>query len=58
MELRRIKVGPTVDSFWLVDEGLENGENVVYEGLQKVKPGMTVNPVLTKIERNNKETGN
>jgi membrane fusion protein (multidrug efflux system) len=58
VELRRIKVGPTVDSFWLVDEGLENGENVVYEGLQKVKPGMTVNPVLTKIERNNKETGN
>ena len=58
VELRRIKVGPTIDSFWLVDEGLENGENVVYEGLQKVKPGMTVNPVLTKIERNNKETGN
>ena len=58
VELRRIKVGPTVDSFWLVDEGLNNGEKVVYEGLQKVKPGMTVNPVLTNVERNNKETGN
>jgi len=58
VELRRIKVGPTVDSFWLVDEGLNNGEKVVYEGLQKVKPGMTVNPVLTKVERINKETGN
>ena len=58
VELRRIKVGPTIDSFWLVDEGLNNGEKVVYEGLQKVKPGMTVNPVLTKVERNNKETGN
>ncbi len=58
VELRRIKVGPTIDSFWLVDEGLKNGEKVVYEGLQKVKPGMTVNPVLTKVERNNKETGN
>ena len=58
VELRRIKVGPTIDSFWLVDEGLNNGEKVVYEGLQKVKPGMTVNPVLTKVERNNNETGN
>jgi membrane fusion protein, multidrug efflux system len=56
VELRRIKVGPTIDSFWLVNEGLKNGERVVYEGLQKVKPGMTVNPVLTKVERNNKET--
>jgi len=58
VELRRIKVGPTIDSFWLVEEGLNNGEKVVYEGLQKVKPGMTVNPVLTKVERNTKETGN
>ena len=56
--LRRIIVGPTIDSFWLVDEGLNNGERVVYEGLQKVKPGMTVIPVLTKAERTNKETGN
>jgi membrane fusion protein (multidrug efflux system) len=58
VELRRIIVGPTIESFWLVKEGLKKGEKVVYEGLQKVKPGMTVNPVLTKVERNNKETGN
>jgi len=58
VELRRIEVGPTINSFWLVTKGLKNGEKVVYEGLQKVKPGMTVNPVLTKVERNNNETGN
>jgi len=58
VELRRIIVGPTIGSFWLVEEGLKNGEKVVYEGLQKVKPGMMVNPVLTKVEQNNKETGN
>ena len=51
VELRRIVVGPTIDSFWLIEEGLSNGERVIYEGLQKVKPGMTVNPVLTKVER-------
>jgi len=58
VKLRRIIVGPTIDSFWLVEEGLNNGEKVVYEGLQKVKPGMTVNPVLTKVKRTSKETGN
>ena len=51
VELRRIVVGTTIDSFWLIEEGLSNGERVIYEGLQKVKPGMTVNPVLTKVER-------
>jgi membrane fusion protein (multidrug efflux system) len=58
VELRRIKVGPTIDSYWLVEEGLNNGENVIYEGLQKVKPGVTVNPVLAKVKKTNKETGN
>lgn len=56
VELRRIKVGPTIGSFWLVEEGLKNGEKVIYEGLQKVKPGMTVNPVLAKVDQNKNET--
>lgn len=58
VEIRRIKVGPTIDSFWLVKEGLNDGEKIVYEGLQKVKPGMKVNPVLTKVKKNNTKTGN
>ena len=45
---REIKTGPTIDSSWLVEEGLEAGEKVVYEGLQKVQSGMTVEPVSIK----------
>jgi len=41
---REITVGPTVGSFWLITKGLEPGEKVIYEGLQKVRDGATVKP--------------
>ena len=43
---REITVGPTVGSFWLITKGLEPGEKVIYEGLQKVRDGATVKPTL------------
>ncbi len=48
--LRSIQVGPKIGRFWLVTEGLTPGERVVYEGLQKVKDGAAVNPVVQDIE--------
>ena len=50
IETRQVKVGPTIKEFWLIDEGLEPGEMVVYEGLQIVKEGMTVNPQIEDIK--------
>jgi len=47
---REIKVGSKIGQFWLITEGLESEESVVYEGLQKVKNEMIVNPVIQKIE--------
>ncbi|NOX18881.1 MAG: efflux RND transporter periplasmic adaptor subunit [Chlorobi bacterium] len=58
IEQRKIKLGDTIGSFWLVKEGLNNNEKVVFEGLQKVKTGMTVNPVEEKIDLNSKEVEN
>jgi membrane fusion protein (multidrug efflux system) len=29
---------------WIVDEGLKSGETVVVEGIQRVRPGVLVNP--------------
>lgn len=40
-----IQVGPTIGEDWLVLSGLESGETVVYEGLQKIKAGMKIKPV-------------
>ena len=48
VESREIKVGPTINEFFLVESGLEAGEKIVYEGLQKVRSGMTVEPINRK----------
>lgn len=53
---REVKVGPKIDRFWLVTEGLKSGEKVVYEGLQKVRNGMTVNPVIHEVQPTNEES--
>jgi membrane fusion protein (multidrug efflux system) len=43
VELRNVEVGPRVDSLWVVEKGLEPGETVVVEGLQRLRDGITVN---------------
>jgi membrane fusion protein (multidrug efflux system) len=48
-ETREITVGPKVGSDWLIVEGLEPGEKVVYEGLQKVRDGAAVKPTAAQL---------
>jgi membrane fusion protein (multidrug efflux system) len=48
---RPVKLGPTINNFWLVREGLKPGEKIVYEGLQKVADGTKVKPTVTDVER-------
>jgi len=55
VQLREVKAGPKVKQFWLILEGLKPGEKVVYEGLQKVKDGVTVNPIIKENELPNEE---
>jgi membrane fusion protein (multidrug efflux system) len=52
---REIKVGSKVGSHWLITEGLKPGERVVFEGLQKVKDGATVNPTIADINLTNQD---
>jgi membrane fusion protein, multidrug efflux system len=42
--IRPIEVGQKVDELWLVEKGLQAGERIVAEGIQKVKEGMQVTP--------------
>jgi membrane fusion protein (multidrug efflux system) len=44
VSFRNVKVGPRVESMWVIEEGLKPGERVVVEGLQRVQDGMTVAP--------------
>jgi membrane fusion protein, multidrug efflux system len=41
-----VKVGDRIGSMWIVTEGLKAGERVVADGVQKVRPGMVVNPSI------------
>ncbi len=45
---KMINVGPTIGDKWLIYSGLDAGETIVYEGLQAVKIGMTINPKLVE----------
>lgn len=38
----RVELGDRVDTDWIVNGGLEEGQAVIVEGLQKVRPGVTV----------------
>lgn len=44
---RLLATGPAVGDQWVVTGGLEAGERVIVDGLQKVRPGMKVHPVST-----------
>lgn len=50
VEFRKIEVSSAYETkFMIVSSGLAPDERVVYEGLQKVKTGTKVNPILTDI---------
>jgi membrane fusion protein (multidrug efflux system) len=42
--IRTVKVGEHIGTLWRIAEGLQPGERVVAEGVQKVRPGMVVHP--------------
>ena len=42
---RRIEVGPQVKQSWVVTSGLQQGEEVVVTGVQKIRPGEVVKAV-------------
>jgi RND family efflux transporter MFP subunit len=44
IDIRTVKPGDRVGTMWIIDKGLKPGERVVAEGVQKVGPGMPVNP--------------
>lgn len=47
---RFIKTGVRLGAMLAVESGLEAGERVIVEGLQKVRTGVTVNPVENQID--------
>ncbi len=44
VSIRTVQAGDRVGNQWVIAEGLKQGERVVAEGIQKVRPGMLVTP--------------
>ena len=44
VELRRLKTDRVIGNDWLVTDGLNEGDKLIVEGLQKVAPGARVRP--------------
>jgi membrane fusion protein, multidrug efflux system len=55
--IKTVKLGPQFGDMWVVESGLQAGENVVVDGLQRVKSGMTVAPTPFKDTQANAPAG-
>jgi membrane fusion protein (multidrug efflux system) len=44
VEVIEIELGPKIGNGVVINTGLKGGETIIVEGLQKVRPGMQVDP--------------
>lgn len=44
-QTRDVTMGPRVGGDWIVSSGLQSGDSVIVDGVQKLKPGAAVHPV-------------
>jgi membrane fusion protein, multidrug efflux system len=49
VELRQLVTSGTFNQSWVVDSGLNPGDRVIVNGVEKAKPGMQVKPVDAKL---------
>ncbi len=50
VQSRQITTGPKYQGYWVVEKGLQPNEKVIFDGIQKVQPGMTIRPKETKFK--------
>jgi RND family efflux transporter MFP subunit len=48
VEIKIVKLGPQFGDMWIVESGLQLGEHVIVDGLQRVKTGTAVEPAPFK----------
>ena len=54
-ERRTVEIGPLVDRLRIVRSGLQAGERIIVNGLQRVRPGSPVTPELEKSDEPTRE---
>lgn len=56
IQYRPVKLGPIVDGLRVIRDGLTQGETIVVNGLQRVRPGVEITP--TKVAMGERRHGN
>ncbi len=46
VQVRRVTTGEQQGTDWVIQSGLQEGETVIVQGVQRVRPGAAVNPVM------------
>jgi membrane fusion protein (multidrug efflux system) len=44
VHIQPVRVGERNGDLWIIESGLAPGQQIVVEGLQKIRDGLTVNP--------------
>ena len=57
IEARPVVASRTIDTNWLIDSGLKNGDRVVFQGFQRIRPGAVVTPKEMDLAKSIAETG-
>ncbi|MGO9122024.1 MAG: efflux RND transporter periplasmic adaptor subunit [Syntrophales bacterium] len=57
IDIRWVKPAERIDNFWVIDEGLKQGDNVVVDGFDKVHQDMIVNPQPYVVSANGTVSG-
>jgi membrane fusion protein (multidrug efflux system) len=55
--IKTVKLGPQFGDMWVVESGLQVGDTVVVDGLQRIKIGITVTPTPFKDTQANATPG-
>jgi membrane fusion protein (multidrug efflux system) len=50
VSLRNVQVGERIGSLWLIERGLQPGERIIVEGLEKVRAGEKVAPTVVEAD--------
>lgn len=50
IERHQVEIGDKIDDLWIIKKGINSGDKVVLEGLQKVTSGMEVIPEVTEFK--------
>jgi len=50
VKMRNFKPKARLGDFYIIESGLQEGETVVYEGIQNIKDGMQVSPAMVSLD--------